>query len=89
MQKILLLIVLSLLTSACSNKTKKSLGIIETMPDEYQVKRNKSLEVPPHYRVGDTRVVNTRANATLVPAKKQQGGHSLSKSEEALLKEVD
>ncbi|RTK92129.1 MAG: DUF3035 domain-containing protein [Rickettsiales bacterium] len=51
MKNILIIISALLLTVSCSNKTKKTLGLIETIPDEYQVTRNKPLEVPPHYNL--------------------------------------
>lgn len=79
MKKILLVIAVLFLSTGCSKKTKKTLGLTETMPDEYQVQRNKSLEVPPHYRTQDT----VRKND--VPEKKK----NLSKSEEELLKEIE
>ncbi len=78
MKKILLIIAVLFLSTACSKKTKKTLGLTETMPDEYQVQRNKSLEVPPHYKAQDSVGKD-------VPAKKK----NLSKSEEALLKEIE
>ncbi len=78
MKKILLIIAVLFLSTGCSKKTKKTLGLTETMPDEYQVQRNKSLEVPPHYRAQDSVEKD-------VPAKKKK----LSKSEEALLKEIE
>ncbi len=79
MKKLLLIIAILFLSIGCSSKTKKTLGLTETMPDEYQVQRNKSLEVPPHYRVQDS-----VGKKNVVPPKKK-----LSKSEEALLKEVE
>ena len=78
MKKILLLSAALIITSACSKSTKRTLGLTETMPDEYQVKRNKSLEVPPCYK-------------TTEPAKnknKTNNQKKLSKAEQALLKEV-
>lgn len=33
---------------SCSNKTKKSMGLMPSTPDEYQLNRNKALEIPPH-----------------------------------------
>ena len=49
MKEILLILATLVLTSSCSSKTKKNLGLAETIPDEYQVSKNKSLEVPPFY----------------------------------------
>ena len=79
MKKILLIIAVLFLSTGCSKKTKSTRGLTETMPDEYQVHRNKSLEVPPHYRAQDF------IGKKDVPAKKKK----LSKSEEALLKEIE
>jgi hypothetical protein len=79
MKKILLIIAVLFLSIGCSSKTKKTLGLTETIPDEYQVQRNKSLEVPPHYRASKPE------KAKNIEAKKKK----LSKSEEALLKEVE
>ena len=79
MKKILLLIAVLFLSIGCSSKTKKTLGLTETIPDEYQVQRNKSLEVPPHYRA------SRPEGAKNIETKKKK----LSKSEEALLKEVE
>jgi uncharacterized protein YcfL len=50
MKKITLLIATLFLICGCSKSTKRTLGLTETMPDEYKVKRNKSLEVPPIYK---------------------------------------
>ncbi len=77
MKKLLLLAVSLLATSACSNSTKNKLGLTETMPDEYQVRRNKSLEVPPCYqpeKVKDNKSKNTNSN--------------LSKEEHAFLNKI-
>lgn len=76
MKKILLISATLILATACSSKTKNALGLTETMPDEYQVTRNKSLEVPPHY------------NATSAKQKAKKGKKNLSKAEKALLKEI-
>ncbi len=76
MKKILLISATLLLATGCSSKTKNALGLTETMPDEYQVTRNNSLEVPPHY------------NATSAKSKIATGKKNLSKAEKALLKEI-
>lgn len=74
MKKTVLLLASIFLIAGCSKNTKKTLGLVETMPDEYQVKRNKSLEIPPIYQLENS-------NA----AKK---GSKFSEAEEALLKEA-
>ncbi len=74
MKKTALLLSCIFLISACSKNTKKTLGLTETMPDEYKVKRNKSLEIPPIYKqkkAADTKKVS-----------------KFSKAEQALLKEA-
>ena len=78
MKKILLLSAALIITSACSKSTKRTLGLTETMPDEYQVKRNKSLEIPPCYRI--TESIKNKSNTS--------SRKKLSKAEQALLKEV-
>ena len=78
MKKILLIGATLILATGCSAKTKKTLGLTETMPDEYQVKRVKPLEVPPHYNATSTKKTTTKTK------KKSK----LSKAEEALLTEV-
>lgn len=76
MKKILLLSVTLIITSACSKNTKRTLGLTETMPDEYQVQRNNSLEIPPCYQVNS-------------PKKQKDTKYkNLSKSEQALLNEI-
>ena len=74
MKKIALLFTTILLIAGCSNSTKKSLGLIETTPDEYKVKRNKPLDVPPCYQKNNNKIA------------KQHSG--FSKAEQALLKEA-
>ena len=48
--KYLLLNTILLLSASCSTSMKNTLGITDTMPDEYQTQRVRSLEVPPHYQ---------------------------------------
>ena len=74
MKKTVLLFASIFLIIGCSKNTKKTLGLVETMPDEYQVKRNKSLEIPPIYQLENSKA-----------AKK---GSKFSEAEEALLKEA-
>lgn len=79
MKKILLLSSALIITSACSSKTKKTLGLTETMPDEYQATRNKALEIPPGY--DPSNIVDQKE------AKKSKD-KKLSDAEKALLEEV-
>lgn len=51
MRKIYLLLSLLLLVSACNAKVKETIGIEASSPDEHQVKRNKPLDIPPHYDI--------------------------------------
>ncbi|MDP4832951.1 MAG: DUF3035 domain-containing protein [Rickettsiaceae bacterium] len=78
MKKILLLSAVLIITSACSKNTKKTLGLTETLPDEYQVQRNKSLEIPPCYQ----------ANTSTKPKNEKPKNKNLSKAEQALLDEI-
>lgn len=78
MKRILPIIVTAILFSACSNKAKKNIGLIEDMPDEYQVKTVKPLEVPPHY---NPKNYDHSGN-------KDTHKKKLSKAEQALLKEA-
>lgn len=75
MKKILILTAVGLVLSSCSSKIKKTLGLTENMPDEYQVQRYKSLEVPPCYQD-----VECKSN--------KKTDKKLSKAEKALLGEV-
>lgn len=50
MMRLSLLITATLMIAACSEKTQHRLGLYDAGPDEYQVKRSKSLEVPPFYQ---------------------------------------
>ncbi|MDG1436365.1 MAG: DUF3035 domain-containing protein [Rickettsiaceae bacterium] len=79
MKKLLLLSAALLITSACSNKTKKTLGLTESLPDEYQTTRNKNLEIPPCYQA--TTSVKTKSNS--------KNQDNLSNSEKALLKDLE
>lgn len=81
MKKILLIATSFALLTACSKNSKKALGLTETMTDEYQVQRNKSLEIPPHYRL--------KAPAKKDVKKNTLSNSKLSKAEKALLKEVE
>jgi hypothetical protein len=48
--------------AGCSAKNKEKLGLVTTGPNEYAVKTNKPLDVPPHYEL---------PAPTSVPAKKK------------------
>ena len=74
MKKIALLFASIFLIAGCSKSTKKTLGLVETMPDEYKVKRNKSLEVPPSYQQRKSKTIKQDSK--------------FSEAEQALLKEA-
>lgn len=74
MKKIALLFASIFLIAGCSKSTKKTLGLVETMPDEYKVKRNKSLEIPPSYQQTKSKTIKKNSK--------------FSKAEQALLKEA-
>ena len=74
MKKIALLFASIFLIAGCSKSTKKFLGLVETMPDEYKVKRNKSLEVPPSYQQRKSKTIKKDSK--------------FSDAEQALLKEA-
>lgn len=73
-KKLVLLFASLFLIASCSKSTKKTLGLIETMPDEYKVKRNKSLEVPPSYQQKKLKI--------------DEKNSKLSEAEKALLKDA-
>jgi len=49
--RILLYIFLLVTMTACNNKMKHKIGIIENMPDENLVTKVKPLIMPPHYNL--------------------------------------
>lgn len=49
MRIIFLLFTILFITSSCNKKIKEKVGISTSGPNEYQVERNKGLEIPPHY----------------------------------------
>jgi hypothetical protein len=78
MKKVLLLGAALVALTACSKNAKRTMGLTETLPDEYKVSKNKPLEVPPFYQ---------GSAAKKQENKKQE--KSMSKEEEALLKEIE
>ena len=74
MKETVLLFASIFLIIGCSKNTKKTLGLVETIPDEYQVKRNKSLEVPPVYQLENSKAAKNNSK--------------FSEAEKALLKEA-
>ncbi|MGC0371370.1 MAG: hypothetical protein DGJ47_000056 [Rickettsiaceae bacterium] len=64
----------TIIISGCSSDMQTKLGIKKTMPDEYQVSKNKTLEVPPYLQ-----------NKSVQSNVKKE---SLSKYEKALLEDI-
>jgi len=77
MKKIILILISLTLIISCSQNSKRALGLTETMPDEYQVQRNKSLEIPLYY-----------SYKLKVPIKNTVSRSKFSTEEKALLKEI-
>lgn len=77
MKKFVLFLSSIVLITACSNSAKKKFGISENLPDEFQVSKGKDLEIPPHFKLANPEA-----------AEKSKKPHKLTKSEEALLKEI-
>ena len=67
------------LLSSCNKATKKTLGLTQDMPDEFQVKTAKPLEVPPHFDLQDA-----AQEQKIKPA-----GKKLPKREKGLLTETE
>ena len=76
MKQFLLFCTMLVLLSSCGNKVKNMLGITETMPNEYQVTRNQSLEIPPHFNISELNDKNISKS------------EKLSKTEKALLNDI-
>ncbi len=77
MKKILYILAATLLLASCT-KTKKTLGLTENIPDEFQVTKAKPLEIPPHFNLSTT----SRIQAEKKTKKK------LSPAEEAVINET-
>ena len=75
--KIILIASSVIILTACSEKAKKTLGLIENIPDEYQVKSYKPLEVPPHYAPSRSAHSSSIKNPT-----------ELSETEKSLLRDI-
>ncbi len=80
MQKILFTIITVLLLTSCSKSAKRTLGLTENIPDEFQVTKAKPLEVPPHFNLSKTdHKIETKKKVKT----------KLSASEEAIMQETD
>ena len=51
LHKLCLVIFVCFAITGCSSKFKQKIGLVTAGPDEYQVRKYKSLEVPPHYEL--------------------------------------
>lgn len=51
LHKIFIVVVFGLAIASCSNKFKQKVGLATIGPNEYQVQKFKSLEIPPHYEL--------------------------------------
>lgn len=78
MKQILYTITAILLLSSCK-ATKKTLGLTENMPDEFQVTKAKPLEVPPHFNL---------SKPTGQDKVEKKSKNKLSTAEEAIIKEL-
>lgn len=76
MKNILFLIATTLCITSCSKNLKKTIGLTETLPDEYQSVRKKSLEIPPHFQLKQ-------------PENVKQSNLHLNQSEKDLLKDIE
>jgi hypothetical protein len=76
MKQVLFTLTSLMLISSCK-ATKKTLGLTENMPDEFQVTKAKPLEVPPHFSLSKT----GQAKIT------KESKNNLSAAEEAIIKE--
>lgn len=81
MKKNFLLLTVLLITSACNNKLKETMGISTAGPNEYQVQRSKALEVPPHYNLPDPNNGQTTYNNI-------KGQGELNDGEQALMQDM-
>ena len=73
MKQVLLILTAIMLLYSCKS-TKKTLGLIENIPDEFQVTKMKPLEVPPYFSLSRGKIVKKSEN-------------NLSVAEKAMLKE--
>ncbi len=47
------LFVVSIISSACSQKMKHKVGLTTSGPNEFEVSKNKLLEMPPHFELDE------------------------------------
>lgn len=81
MRTFFLLITVFLTLTGCNKKIKETIGMVTTGPNEYLVKRNKPLEMPPHYELTLVKTVETTNND-------QKGIDKLNEGEKALINEI-
>ena len=79
----IILIITIFVLSSCTKRVKETIGIVTPGPDEYQVQRGQSIEVPPHYYLPKpTDTPNKQLNS------KSLAPQNLDEAEKALLDEV-
>lgn len=84
MKKMLFIISLLIVAAGCSHKVKEKIGLTTTAPNEFQVKRYKPLEVPPHYDLNEPTAQRSKDTADETTNKGK-----LSKTEKALLQDIE
>jgi hypothetical protein len=83
--RIISLVILSLLITACNGRLKERIGLETRGPNEYEVESGKLLEIPPHYNLpipGET--IPLRENRK--PARNNSG---INDGERALIQDLD
>ena len=85
MRKVFLLLATLFAASACNKKVKEQIGIVTPGPNEYQVHRNKSLEMPPHYDLP----MPTTHNRPIHNDDKKRSSDKLNEGEKAILEEIE
>lgn len=78
-----LLFTILLILPACSKKVQEKIGIVSSGPNEYLVKRNKTLEMPPHYDLPNAPKV------IIIEEKRSKNHGKFDEGEKALLSEIE
>lgn len=76
--KLFIILSAALAITACSNSTKRKLGITQNIPDEFQVSKTSGIDVPPHFKLH-----NPHEESNI-----KENKDKLSKDEEAILKNI-
>ncbi len=93
--KLVILVICAVMSSACSGNVKRSLGISNDAPDEFMVLEHPPLTVPPDFRelpapAAGAMTVNRnsqrdKAQRALFGGEKRQTSHNVTASERSLL----